>query len=312
MKVTIETKARPCPGVERAIVLAEEVLRRGDVLYAAGELIHNKREIQRLMEMGLRHITIDAFNDSSMQQDFIDAYFLMRTHGEPDDLIDVVRNSQMRIVDATCSIVRHSQDLVDQHVREGFGIVIAGSKTHPEVRGLLTRAKGCGVIVSSKAEAEQQELDSRTLLLAQTTIDPELFTEIRRILKLKQPELKIVDTTCRFLQKRQRDLAALGSGYDVVIIVGGQNSSNCRLLHNTALDVNARSYHIEHPDEVDLKWFTNNEKVAISGGASTPRWQLEEMKSFLNTHQNEENPKGLKNRKGGTFLWWKRKNHKTT
>jgi len=311
MKVTIETKARPCPGVKRAIVLAEEVLRQSDDLFAVGELIHNQREIRRLKEMGLRHITTDAFNDSSMQKEFIDAFFLMRTHGEPDDLIELVHNCQMRVVDATCTIVRHSQDLVDQHVREGFGIVIAGSKTHPEVSGLITRTKGCGVIVSSKAEAEQQELESRTLLLAQTTIDPDLFTEIRRILKAKQPELKIVDTTCRFLQKRQRDLAALGSEYDVVIIVGGQNSSNCRLLHNTTLDVNARSYHIEEPDEVDLKWFTDNEKVVISGGASTPRWQLEEMKSFLNTHQIEENPKGLKNRKGGTFSWWKRKNHKT-
>jgi 4-hydroxy-3-methylbut-2-enyl diphosphate reductase IspH len=48
MIVTVESKAKPCPGVEQAVARTEDVLRRGDVLYSVGELIHNRREVERL------------------------------------------------------------------------------------------------------------------------------------------------------------------------------------------------------------------------------------------------------------------------
>jgi (E)-4-hydroxy-3-methyl-but-2-enyl pyrophosphate reductase len=312
MIVTVESKAKPCPGVERAIALAEEVLGRGEVLYSVGQLIHNRREIERLTGMGLLQIKHGELAELCRKEEFDEAHFLSRTHGESEELLNKVRECGFKIVDATCTIVRHSQDLVDEHVRKGYGIVIAGNKSHPEVMGLLTRTRGCGIVVSSREEAENQDLDNRSVLLAQTTIDPVLFSEVRRVLSAKLSNLRIVDTTCRFLRKRQSEVAAFSSQFDVVLVVGGNKSANCQLLHNVALEVNERSYKVEGLEDVNEKWFDPDDRVGILGGASTPRWQLEEMKSYLNNHRMQKNPKGLKDRKGGKFLWWTRKNMNST
>ena len=119
--------------------------------------------------------------------------------------------------------------------------------------------------------------------------------------------MKIVDTTCRFLQKRQKDISAFSEGQDVLILVGGENSANCQLLYKTASQLNRRSYKVEGPEQISDKWFRDNDRIGISGGASTPRWQLEEMKIYISNHHIDKNPKGLKNRKGGRFLCWMRK-----
>ncbi len=308
MIVRIESKARPCPGVERAITMAEDVLRREEILFSAGELIHNRREIERLRRMGLRKISNGTLPTLTQQKELNGSHFLVRTHGESEEIIQQAIESKLHIVDATCPIVQHSQTLINQHIKEGWQIIIAGNKEHAEVSGLLARTRGWGKVISTVEEAESFNGSDRSLLLAQTTIDPVFFSNVRKILTQKLTRLKIVDTTCRFLQNRKKDVALFCNELDVFILVGGNNSANCNLLYNTALEFNKRSYQIEGPDNINKKWFRENDRIGISGGASTPRWQLEEMKTYLDNHQSEKNPKGLKNRKGGKFLWWMRKN----
>ena len=310
MIVTIESQAKPCPGVKRAVSMAEDLLRRNDILYSAGQLIHNRREIERLHGMGLQEIGPGALEELLKRKQFNGEFFLIRTHGETEEILKNVQKSSIQVVDATCPIVRHSQDLIDQHIKEGWGIIIAGDKKHAEVMGLMARTKSCGVVVSSIEETSTMEFEDRSLLLAQTTIDPEFFSDIRRALLNRLPGLKIVDTTCRFIRKRQVEVRNFSAEQDVFLLVGGHNSANCRLLYNTALNVNKQSYRIEGPKEIDKKWLKNCNRLGISGGASTPRWQLEEVMNYINNYQVEKNPKGLENRKGGTFLWWMRKNHK--
>jgi 4-hydroxy-3-methylbut-2-enyl diphosphate reductase len=311
MIVTIEPHSRPCPGVERAIGKAEDVLGRHRILYSIGELIHNRREIERLKEIGLCIIPQERLFDSQCNKDFTDGYFLVRTHGEKVAVLQQARKCGLTILDTTCLIVRHSQEIVEQHTRDGWGIVIAGDPDHPEVVGLLERSKGNGIVVSDQKEALDKDLEVRSVLLAQTTIHPQRFTEIRRALLSRMPGLKITDTTCRFIGNRQKNVALFSQNHDTIIVIGGYNSSNCRLLYETALDQNKRSYHVEGPDDVDRKWFRSSDRIGLVGGASTPRWQLEEMKSYLERFNKEKNPIGLKNRKGGKFLWWTRKNLKT-
>jgi 4-hydroxy-3-methylbut-2-enyl diphosphate reductase len=312
MIVSVETKSKPCPGVDRAITLAEDFLTRGENLYTIGQLIHNRREVSRLEKMGLHVVDPKFFMEKYSRLDDTEDYFLVRAHGEEESILTAVREKGLQIVDATCPIVRHSQELIDQHIREGWGIIIVGRASHPEVKGLLDRVGGNGIIISSEEEAESMDLDERSLLIAQTTIDPEFFTKIRMTLSKRLSGLKTVDTTCRFLRKRQSAVALFGESQDVVLLIGGKKSANCQLLYETVLKVNKRSYKLEDPGELNMKWFKNGERVGISGGASTPRWQLEEIKGYLTNHNNTKNPQGLKNRKGGTFLWWTWKNQNRT
>ncbi|MBN2104116.1 4-hydroxy-3-methylbut-2-enyl diphosphate reductase [bacterium] len=313
MIVTIEPKARPCPGVERAISMAEDALRHGETVYSIGELIHNTREIERLEKLGLVQIQNQVLDQAEkLRKKYAGSDFLVRAHGERQSVIDQARECGLNPINATCQIVRHSQDMVEQHIRDGWRIIIVGKKEHPEVLGLLDRTNGNGSVVSSPDEASEQEFEERSLLLAQSTVDPELFSSVRRTLSKRLSDLKIMDTTCRFIRTRQKDITEFSQGQDLMLIVGGKHSSNCRLLYETARKVNPRSYHIEGPKDIDWSWFQEGDCVGISGGASTPRWQMEEVKNYLENRSQEKGPKGLKNRKGGIFTWWmKRKTPKT-
>ncbi len=312
MIITVEAKSKPCPGVERAISLAEDLLARDESLYSVGQLIHNQREVIRLQEMGLHVVDPSFFLKATHKELLTDAHFLVRAHGEGKAVLDSVMDKGIHIVDATCPIVRHSQELIDQHVKEGWGIIIAGKTTHPEVKALMDRTDGKGIIISTLEDAKKKEMDDRSLFIAQTTINPKFFSKIRKILSTRLSGFKTVDTTCRFLRNRQADLEAFGQTQDIVLLIGGNNSSNCQLLFDTILKVNERSYKLEGPEELNPKWFKNGELVGISGAASTPRWQLEEIKKVLSNHKYAKNPKGLKNRKGGNSKWWTWKNQNKT
>jgi 4-hydroxy-3-methylbut-2-enyl diphosphate reductase len=311
MVITIDPKAKPCPGVERTIALAEDGLRRGELIFALGQLIHNRREVERLEGLGLLPVQAEALSDRSQRKRFYGHHFILRAHGESEEIVQLARSCGMKIIDATCPIVRHSQELVEQHVREGWRIVVVGNPEHPEVRGLMARAGENGIVVFDPKEAEKLDMENRSLLIAQTTVDPNLFTEVRRILTGRIAGLKIIDTVCRFLRNRQTDVASFARGQDAVVFVVGKNSSNGRLLFETARNVNKKTVLVEGPEELKCPFFKNGTKVGISGGASSPRWQLDEMRMFLETVQ-KENPKGFKNRKGGKLLCWMRKNQNKT
>ena len=274
MIVTIEAKAKSCPGVFKAVDMAEETLRKKGTLLSVGQLIHNSREMERLEKLGLELVTNGQLEEVNEETGETEHYFLVRAHGEISETIDKAHAAGFKIVDATCQIVQHSQKLIKQHLPEGWRIVIVGKKTHPEVLALISHTNGNGMVISSLDEIETHDFEERTLLIAQTTVDPELFTAIRHKLAEKIKELKVVDTTCRFLKTRQKDIEEFAKTQDAVVIVGGKNSSNLNLLYHTAKAVNGQTYFVESPDEIELTWFRKAKHIGISGGASTPRWQL--------------------------------------
>lgn len=307
MRITIENKARPCPGVDRAVSMAEDALRRGKKVFAVGELIHNSREIDRLKRLGLHELTVAELADPAMRDELKESFLLVRAHGESGDVVDLARAAGLQILNATCPIVEHSQDVVKQHVREGWRIIIVGNSAHPEVVGLMARAGENGSAVSSLEEAKAQDFEERSLIMAQSTVNPDLFHAVCKELSARLSNLKIMDTTCRFIRTRQEDIRAFAENQDIVLVIGGKKSSNVRLLYEKAHAQNAQTYRIEGPNEIDWRWFTNGERVGITGGASTPKWQLEEIRSALENHSIADNPKGLKNKKGGLILWLMRK-----
>jgi 4-hydroxy-3-methylbut-2-enyl diphosphate reductase len=195
-------------------------------------------------------------------------------------------------------------------VREGWRIVVVGNPDHPEVQGLMARAGESGAVASSARAAESLDVENRSLLLAQSTVDPDLFAAVRHVLAHRVPGLKIADTTCRFLKNRQGELQSFAAALDILVFIAGKNSSNGKLLFETARGINKNTFLVEAPDELKRALFKNGHRIGISGGASTPRWQLDEMRMFLETLK-ENSPRGLKNKKGGPLLWWMRKNQKT-
>jgi 4-hydroxy-3-methylbut-2-enyl diphosphate reductase len=275
MTIEIDEKAGFCGGVRRAITLVEKSLKAGKEIYARGELLHNRREMQRLQEMGLR--VTDGLEAVKNKQLFI------RTHGEGKHVLAAAEQLGVEIVDATCPKVKVSQEIIDKAYQDGFQIVIVGKEHHPEVTALMGFCDGQGIVIYHTKDLLKVDVTKKTILIGQTTVPPEVFRRLRDSLISMVPNLTIHDTMCSFVTNRERELEDFAGRYDVVVFVGGKHSSNSRMLYTVCRRINSRSHFVESDSELKRIWFENATSVGITGSASTPLWQIEDIKKSLLT-----------------------------
>ena len=62
----------------------------------------------------------------------------------------------------------------------------------------------------------------------------------------------------------------LSDRVDLMIVVGGHNSSNTKKLKKVCDDRGLDAYHVERPEQLEASWFTGREHVGITAGTSTP------------------------------------------
>ena len=274
MKIKVAKSAGFCWGVKRAVNIAVEAAKKGKgKAYCLGELIHNKREIERLRAIG-----IDFVEDTELLSP--GNTVIIRSHGVAPSVIDYLKKKGLYVVDATCPFVKEVHDKAVKLEKEGYPILILGNPKHPEVEGIAGHVKE-PVIVNSLEELRKLPHFLRLGVVCQTTLNMGFFREAVSILALKVKELKIYNTICKATTVRQKETKKLALQVDVMLIVGGKNSSNTTKLYQISKSVNDRSYHIECKEEIDPSWFEGAEVVGVTAGASTPQWVIDEVVAYL-------------------------------
>lgn len=277
LKITVADYAGFCFGVKRAVELAEEALRKGPVA-SLGSLIHNQDEIERLKRLGL--IELKGVTDGEIQQDKPD-FVLIRTHGVGPETYALLQENGYEIIDATCPHVRKAQTVAKEAQAEGYQVIIFGDKNHPEVQGIQSWTGGQALIVSSveelKKSKEQKTLRNKVAVLAQTTEKEERFAEIVHYLQENVADLQVLSTICSATRLRQEAVAKLAQVVDLMIVIGGQNSSNSKKLAEASKNQGIPTYFIERAAEIERSWFHDNTHIGVTAGASTPDWIIKEV-----------------------------------
>jgi 4-hydroxy-3-methylbut-2-enyl diphosphate reductase len=281
MRIVIDPQAAPCPGVQRAITIVEENLQDIDPLFALGPVIHNQDEMDRLTAKGLQTINQAGAESSEDLASLSGRRLLIRTHGIGEDLRNRLLHEKTRLIDATCPIVRRVQRLVQKYYLQGYQIVIAGKPKHPEVLGLLGHCGKQGVVVENETDLTMVDLNRKTFLAAQTTINPAGFFAIRDKLINSGCDVIAIDTTCRHIGKRHQQIERFASTVDIVLLVGGKSSSNTTVLYDVCRHANSKSYRIESFADVEREWLRPDDVIGITGSASTPLWQLAKVQEYL-------------------------------
>jgi len=281
MRIVIDPQAGPCPGVRRALKMAEENLSKQSELVALGPVIHNQREMNRLVEEGLQTISQESAEYAEDIGHLANRKLLIRTHGITKQLRKKLDAANVQLIDATCSIVRRLQQLVQKHHEQGHQIVIVGKAGHPEVTGLLGYCDNRGIVIESESDLDRIDRSRKVFLLAQTTVDQAKFLHIREKLFSRHPDMIAMNTTCAQINRRHEQMSRFAASVDVVLFVGGKNSSNTAVLHNVCRQANPRSYRIESLADLDSTWLQASDTVGITGGASTPLWQLQQVEDYL-------------------------------
>lgn len=248
-----------CFGVKRAIniVLREAEQNKGSI-YTIGPIIHNPQMVNDLKEKGI--IPVDDVYQIE------DGVVVFRTHGIKKEEEAYAKSKGMSIIDATCPYVKRVRQRAIFLKKNGYKVVIVGDKNHPEVKSVLSYLDNDGIVLQQPASIKEKRIG----VVSQTTQDKETFFNIVRGLIEGVEELRVYNTICESTEVRQDEAAMLASKVDIMLIVGGRNSSNTRKLYNVVKKVQPATYHIETEKDIMPEWFSDVNKVGITGGASTP------------------------------------------
>jgi len=266
LKIELAKSYGFCFGVKRAIEIAENS--SGAVTY--GELIHNPLEINRLKteyNVGL------AKNLDEIDTDTV----IIRTHGITKCDREVLESNGKKLIDATCPFVTKPQQIVEEMSKNGYDIVIFGDEKHPEVKGVKsysTNQKRTFVVLDVE-ELKNIKLHEKIAVVAQTTRKISEFLKITNYLIENYKEVRVFNTICNATFENQDAVKELSKKADVMIIIGGKNSSNTKQLYLISKQNCNNSYLIENEDELNPEWFKNKNLCGVSAGASTPEWLIQ-------------------------------------
>lgn len=275
LKVTIDKSSGFCFGVVYAIDMAEDILDQEDYLYCLGDIVHNDEEVLRLKSKGLRII------DHQQLQELRNEKVLIRAHGEAPSTYELALANNLTLIDASCPVVLKLQNRIKNSHDDEEQILIFGKHGHAEVIGLQGQTNGNAIVFQDIAELDTLELPNKFTLYSQTTKSVDKFYQIKDELLNRGYDVKANDTICRQVSNRYEELEQFVSDFDKIIFVSGKKSSNGKVLYDVCKKYNPDSYFISNEEELDEKWFSQDDKVGICGATSTPMWLMEKVKTQL-------------------------------
>ena len=261
-----------CGGVKRAWKLAqEEAAGAAGPVYLSGKLIHNDPAMQELAE---RRVVVGA-----PEQVPAGSTIIVRAHGEGPRFYERAEKAGLRVVDATCSIVKNVQRRAHSLEEQGYKVVLFGHRPHPEALATIAYTER-GVIVESVDEARRLPREAKIAAIAQTTAPQWEYERICEVLRERCDELADQGRVCGWTLSAQQEAEELSREVDAMVVIGGRESSNTQRL----VDVCRRhcpTYHVETVDELEPSWFGGVSTVGVTAGASTRDGDIDQVVEWL-------------------------------
>lgn len=283
--VTVAKTAGFCFGVQRAVDMAEKACQEYGCIWALGDIIHNAHEVGRLEKLG-----VHKAEDVTDIPDGVPV--LIRAHGVPERVMQQLEQKGCRIVDATCPFVGKIHRIVREESEQGRRIIVIGSRNHPEVVGIQGWCGTSEVYETPeelRAALEKIGKNGENLqkipvsVVAQTTINREIFDICGKIIKKQCTNAKIFGTICNATDERQAEARLLAGKSDIMIVIGDRKSSNTKRLYEISTSLCDHVLYIE-----DATGLTGNEIqgmeqpfIGITAGASTPAWIIKEVRNIM-------------------------------
>ena len=273
-----------CYGVKRAVNEAFRIAENGEKIVTLGALIHNRQVIGELEKKGIRVI------DSVLEADKATTV-IIRAHGVGKETIDFLEKRGINYIDLTCPFVKKIHNIVLEHYNKGYKIVIIGDKNHPEVKGINGWCDNSAFITYSTEDEIPEELSNfNVCIVAQTTINKNIFIQIVQNIKNTCQTTIIFDTICSATKERQNEAEDIAERSDIMFVIGGSESSNSRKLFEIARGKCPESYFIENFEDIPQNIYLKKRKIGITAGASTPGSIIEEVYTTMDEKiKNEEN-----------------------
>lgn len=274
MNIDIGKFAGFCDGVKYAVenTFSQAAKSDGDI-YVDGHLIHNPQTLDMLENSGV-HTYEDKEDISVLDGKTV----IIRAHGVSPKRREILSKHAKKIVNLTCKYVAKTQGLVKKYNLLGYRIIVIGNPTHPEIIGVCGFADDVYVVYKDSDLDNIPSDEKKTLIVAQTTLQKDIFYNFVSKIKDKYRAFEIIikDTICEATEQRQNEILDIAKRNDVVLVIGGSESSNTKNLYKIASAIKP-SFYVEYKEDLNNLDLSGYKNIGIMAGASTPDWLIEEV-----------------------------------
>lgn len=278
MKVSLASALGTCFGVKDAIDLAMDPEFKSS-LTIIGQLVHNTQVNESLNRNGVALVNgIDEIDNIKTKMVMITA------HGASDSMKVRLQDEGFIVYDASCPLVMRVHKVIKSMVKEHYFPVVIGQETHVEVKGIVGDLEEYLVINNEEDIDKLREIGKRKIgIVSQTTQQMEKVDAL--VAKISEmdciDDVKFVNTICQPTTDRQVAVRELADQVDLMIVIGGYNSSNTKKLVQVCAERDIEAHHIETTSQIKREWFINKEHVGITAGTSTPEYVINEVHSAI-------------------------------
>ncbi|MBP6467802.1 MAG: 4-hydroxy-3-methylbut-2-enyl diphosphate reductase, partial [Fusobacteriaceae bacterium] len=157
-----------------------------------------------------------------------------------------------------------------------------GDKNHPEVKAVLSYGKKIPIMENlEQLKNSNLDRDMEYSFVVQKTYDNQKFDAIKSYAKDNFKKAVFKDDLCGATYERQEAISRLAKEVDLVIVIGGQMSSNTQKLYKMSKSINKNTYLVEDKNDIKEIWFDEINSVGISAGASTPDYVIDEVEEKI-------------------------------
>ena len=275
MEVVVAKTAGFCFGVKRAVEQVYEQIETGKKpIYTFGPIIHNEEVVRDLEEKGVQ--VIESVKELEA---LTEGVVIIRSHGVGRNIYEILKERGVELVDATCPFVKKIHKIAREQSESGRRVVIVGNESHPEVEGIKGWGNEKTIVIESAGELEKWKLpaDEKLCIVAQTTFNYNKFQDIVEKISKTYYDILVLNTICNATQERQVEARQIASQVDVMIVIGGRNSSNTQKLYEICRKECKDTYYIQTLDDFKPDKAGTVRSVGITAGASTPNQIIEEV-----------------------------------
>ena len=257
-----------CAGVIRAIDIVEQALAKfGAPVYVRHEIVHNRHVVETLRAKGARFV-------ENLSEVPAGAITIFSAHGVARQVEDEAQEYGLRVLDATCPLVAKVHSQGKRYSAQGRVLILVGHAGHPEVEGTMGQVPGPVLLVQTERDVDALDLavDTPVAYVTQTTLSVDDTRAIIAALKRRFTDIvgPDINDICYATQNRQSAVRELAKIADVILVVGGKNSSNSNRLCEIGVQAGVPSYLIADGSELDAAWVRAASVVGITAGASAP------------------------------------------
>lgn len=281
MEIILGKNSGFCFGVKNAIEGTENELAKNNTeVYCLGEIIHNEEVINNLKSKGLK--IVDSINE-------VNNKVIIRAHGVPKEVYETAKSKNIKLLDFTCPFVLNIHKQVINYSKNNYFIFLLGIKNHPETIGTISFCGNNSCLIENFNDIKYaiNKFNSSNLknllIISQTTFSVSLFNDIVNKIKSEitsNINLEVKNTICNTTSIRQKEAEEISKKVDLMIIIGGKQSSNTKKLYEIALKNCSNTLLIQNYKDININVFQNIKKVGIIAGASTPQYIINDVVSF--------------------------------